>query len=303
MDNSKSVPTPVAGNRFTDARFVALVFLGVLWVQLFASLAPFWTQGAYYDYGWFVPPAAAWFAWCRIEALTRFKEGEEIRARWLIIPLLLLLGVFLLFLFPLRVIEKNELLWRLPRFIHFFCVAGITHLYVAAFYSIRRSLYFVPVTIFTLTAVPLPLQLEMGFIQNATDVLMAISEPICLGQGFPVELSGSALIMKGEVLEINEGCSGIRSFQSTIMLGLFLGEFFLLHWSLRILTLLLGIMLAFLVNILRVVALTKIYFERGEDAFHHYHDLVGYLAFALSAAVLIGVALAAGRIQKYVSED
>ena len=241
--------------------------------------------------------------WCRVEALGRINGEEEKRSRWLIVPLLILLVVFLLFLFPLRVIEKNELLWRLPRFIHFFCVAGISHLYVAAFYSIRRSLYFLPVTIFALTAVPLPFQLETAFIQNATNVLMAISEPICLGQGFPVELSGSALIMKGEVLEINEGCSGIRTFQSTIMLGLFLGEFFLLHWTLRVLTLLLGIVLAFLVNIIRVVVLTKIYFERGEDAFHHYHDLVGYLAFALSAAALIGAALIAGRIQKYVTED
>lgn len=303
MDNSQSVPHSAAGGRFTDARFVALVFLGVLWVQLFASLVPFWTQGAYYDYGWFVPPAAAWFVWCRVEALGRITEEKEIGARWLMVPLFILLAFFLLFLFPLRMIEKNELLWRLPRFIHFFCVAGISHLYLAAFYSIRRSLYFFPVTIFALTAVPLPLQLETAFIQNATDVLMVISEPICLGQGFPVELSGSALIMKGEVLEINEGCSGIRSFQSTIMLGLFLGEFFLLHWSLRLVTLLLGILLAFLVNIVRVVALTKIYFERGVEAFNHYHDLVGYLSFALSAAILIGAALIAGRIQKFVKWD
>ncbi len=280
-----------------DQQTATLVFLAIAWLQLFYALTPFWQQGTYYDYGWFVPPAAAWFFWCRWQASSSWPRREG-RTPILDFATGFLVILFLVSLLPLRIVENNETLWRLPRFLHFGLIATITHLLIARSYSARRSLNFLPVTIFTATALPLPLQLETAFVQNSTTVLMQISEPICLIQGFPVELAGSALVMDGEILEVNEGCTGIRSFQSMLMLGLFLGEFFLLHPFLRIVTVLFGIVVAFLVNIGRVVQLTQIYFNEGRDAFNQQHDMVGYVAFAISAAILIAASFLLAQLER-----
>jgi len=112
------------------------------------------------------------------------------------------------------------------------------------------------------------------------------------------KLSGSALMMGDEVLEVNEGCTGIRSFQTSLMLSLFLGEFLFLGLFSRIVTIILGIVLAGALNVVRTVTLTKIYFDFGPESFDRFHDLVGYIAFVFSAAGLFGVAIVFARIER-----
>lgn len=265
-------------------------FLLVLWLQLFGSLTPFWRLGTYYDYGWFVPLAAGWFFWKRWQTLQSRLPTTPAWPRWADTAALTLLlsAVFLFFL--IRIVGRYDPLWRPPRLVHAALVCGIHHTLLARFLGWRNSAFFVPVTLFCLTAVPMPQSWEQSLIHQATHHLMMVSEPICHFQGLPVELSGSALTMEGVVLEIDEGCSGIRSFQSLFMVALFAGEFFLLGWISRIGLVFFGIAYAFLFNTVRVIVLTHIYFGSGDDAFHFWHDTVGTGAFALSALALLGTA-------------
>lgn len=263
-------------------------FLLVLWLQLFVALTPFWSLGTYYDYGWIVPFASGWFFWKRWARLT--ASSTPVSSSRVDVAGVALIALFIGLLLPLRVVERADLFWRPPRLLHATLVCLMHHAILARFLGWKKSAYFVPVTIFCLTAVPLPMQLEQGIIQRATKILMTVAEPLCQQQGLPVKLSGSALTLDGVVLEIEEGCSGIRSIQSLWMIALFAGEFFLLGGFSRVVLVLLGLGLAFVFNIARAVVLTHIFFRSGEDPFHSWHDTVGSTTFALSALALWGVA-------------
>jgi len=287
VDTSKVVSLLDASRqRLQTLEGVAFLFLGLLWYQYFSSLIPFWMMETYYEYGWFVPLAALFFLWRRWADYPP-KKNESLNPPTA--PLFALIAVALLCLIPLRIIEVQDPYWRAPRYLHFILVAGISHLFLAQMYSWQSSLKLLPLTIFCLSAAPLPYQLELNWIQSATQILMTISEPICHFQGFPVDQEGAALTLGGEVLQVNEECSGIRSFQSLLMTGLFFGELFLLPWVLRGLLVIVGVLLAFAFNVIRVVSLTAIYFDDGPEAFNKAHDTIGMLAFGASALILLGV--------------
>jgi len=267
------------------------LFLVLLWLQLFLSLMPFWSLGTYYDYGWFVPLASAWFFWKRWPTATKGSLNPS-PLPWpksLDAALLSALVAAVILLFLIRVVGRYDLFWRPPRLFHFALVGMIHHVVLARFLGWRNSVYFLPITVLCLTAVPLPYQVEQAFIQRMTQNLMVAAEPLCLFLGLPVELSGSAFTMNGEVLQVDEGCSGIRSFQSLFMTSVFVGELFLLGWIGRMTLVLLGVLFAFVFNTLRVLVLTGVFFRFGEDAFHAWHDSVGMTTFALSAVALLGI--------------
>lgn len=262
------------------------VFLDLLWAQLFWALHPTWVHGQYYDYGWIVAPATAWFFWRRWTVLEAEPLRRPFRRRFLLlwIPGALLLVVSLILA---RTMERFDPIWRIPLLFHG-AVVFLTSLLTLWFvYGRKVSLAFLPLALFTMTAVPWPAQVENLIIGEMTDRLLEVSAPLSRLIGIPVELSGSALVANGRVIEIDEGCSGIRSFQSLIMAGLFVGEFMALRNGFRIALLVLAMIFGFLTNTLRAIALTWIFFNDGEIAFNQAHDLVGFLAFGLAAALLL----------------
>lgn len=267
-------------------------FLALLWLQLFLSLTPSWSLGTYYDYGWFVPFAAGWLFWRR---MARFQSQagrgpDPNRASaadgWLFCLLAGTSGL----LFLIRVVDRYDPYWRLPRLIHAAVIGTVHHLVLARFLGWKNSLRFIPITMLCLTAVPMPGDWEMALIEAATRKLMTVSAPACHLFGLPVGLSGSALSLNGDVLQIDEGCSGIRSLQSLLMLAVFAGEFFRTAWIARIGLIGLGMAYAFLFNAVRVVFLSNVFFRYGADTFHASHDFAGMVTFSLSALALFGSA-------------
>lgn len=278
------------------------LFLLLAWLQLFVSLTPFWSLGTYYDYGWFVPPAAGWFFWKRWQSLQpRLPSAAPTWPKWAEIAGLAALLSFVLLLFIFRAIERYDLFWRPPRLVHAILLCLVHHGVIARLFGWKNSAFFLPVTAFCLTAVPMPLQGEQAVIQWATRKLMAVSEPVCQFQGMPVTLSGSALTLNGAALEIDQGCSGIRSLQSLFMLAIFAGEFFLLGWISRVALVFAGFGFAFFFNAVRVQVLTHVFFHSGEDAFHSWHDFVGTTTFSLSALALLGLAYLLKRLSPLVA--
>lgn len=288
---------PFAGNAFRPLREAGIavpLWLALLWGQLFWALHPSWIHGNYYDYGWIIPPIAAWFFWRRWhgEALEFLRPVSAPRSRRGLLLLSIVLGAAALIaaLGFVRILERFDPIWRVPLFLHAAVVAVVTHLVIALGRGWRFSLACLPLTLFALTAVPWPAGIETRIIGEMTDRLLAVSVPISrFLLGVPVEMSGSALIAEGRVIQIDEGCSGIRSFQSLLMAGLFVGEFMMLRWGARAFLIGAAIVFGFVLNTARASVLTWIFFHRGEGAFHAAHDLVGFTAFGISAALLLGL--------------
>src|SRR5690606_35487454 len=107
---------------------------------------------------------------------------------------------------------------------------------------------YLPLTLFALTAVPWPAQIENLIVGELTERLLAFSVPLSRTIGLDLELSGASLVTDGRIIQIDEGCSGIRSFQSLLMAGLFVGEFMMLRWGWRALLLLLATIFGFIAN-------------------------------------------------------
>ncbi len=88
---------------------------------------------------------------------------------------------------------------------------------------------------------------------------------------------GSVIELANGVLGVEDACSGIRSLQSTFMLSLFLGEFYLLTPLKRGALVVIGALLAFLCNIARTFFLAWVAHRDGIPAIEHWHDTAGWV--------------------------
>src|SRR5262249_13311468 len=93
---------------------------------------------------------------------------------------------------------------------------------------------------------------------------------------------GTPALLRGNIIEIGTGmvgiddaCSGIRSFQATLMISLFLGEWFRLTLRRRLLLAVGGCGLACLFNVARTSALVWIAAGKGVAAMSAWHDPTG----------------------------
>jgi exosortase/archaeosortase family protein len=107
---------------------------------------------------------------------------------------------------------------------------------------------------------------------------------------------GDQLQVAGEMVHVTEGCSGIRSAQSFLMVSLFFGEWLRLRPSARVGLVLAGFVIAWVFNTLRATGLSIIRVEGGEAAFDEWHDGLGYAASIVGAGVLYLLALGIDRM-------
>lgn len=270
-------PVPGAG--------AAGVLIALLWIQLFLALVPTWRHAEYYGYGWFVPFLAAGLAWRRWRSAGPPTAPSSSTTRRLPLVSVLLLAAAVLIV-PLRAIGIADPGWRPPLLLHAAFVCVVTHGLLWHTHGTRRSLAMLPVTVFALSAVPYPWRVEQDLIRSLTGKVIAVTRECFLLTGVPVETQGERLVLGGEMVEVTDGCSGIRSLQSLVMVALFFGELFLLSaWRRMGLVILAGLG-AVLTNTLRAWWLARTHFQQGPEAAAAAHDGVGHVAFALGAALL-----------------
>src|SRR2546423_10427213 len=102
----------------------------------------------------------------------------------------------------------------------------------------------------------------------------------------PALQRGNLIEVSTGVVGVDEACSGIRSFQSTLMAGLFLGELYLLRWRRRLLLLVGGVLLSFCLNVVRTLILTCHASTAGIAALEKWHDPAGMMIFLVSFGCL-----------------
>ena len=276
------MPTPSHPAEDKGRTLPGLLFLSALWLQFCYVLAPSWEGGTYYDYGWLAPPVIAFFAYSRWNDRLNSPTTPQ-NAVW--IKILIALGI--LSLIPIRVIQHVDALWRLPLWAHACTLLALTHLTIGFLKGWRRSLYLMPATFLILVAVPLPFGVQTTLVEVLTQLVLDLSHKTLPILGYPAVLSGSSFVVDGKMLDVAEGCSGIRSFQSCIMAALALGELSRFKIPKRITLLILALAVAVVANATRIVVLIRIAYNEGHDAMDKAHDGVG-LWTAIVTYLVIG---------------
>jgi len=156
------------------------------------------------------------------------------------------------------------------------------HGWVGVMRGWRVSAGFVWISLLGMSAVPWPSVWELRMVDGLTGWVIGVVAEVFWWFGTPVEVLGDRLVLHGVVVEVTDGCSGVRSFQSFLMATWFFAEFQRLR-AVRVGVLLAGACgAAFLVNVARTYWLAVIRFRHGEEAFERAHDWLGLLAFVVS---------------------
>lgn len=263
------------------------MLLLVLWAQLFYSASYAWLHGEYYDYGWYVPPLAFWFFY------RRWRDWSLVARRplpfWAVMAGLVALALTLA---PMRTLLRTDPSWTTPMWGQALIVCTASFLIVWRMAGRKALVGLVPVVLFALTAVPMLGAIEQMLVDTLTSRVLEASSWIFGLLGRPVTVLGSNLEMAGQVVEVSEGCSGIRSTQSLLMASLCIGEWLFLSTGARVALVGAGLLAAWVTNVARAFMLAQIRFDQGQSAFDKAHDLAGMVAFVIGTIILLGVALA-----------
>jgi exosortase len=251
-----------------------IVFVGValfaLWFVCCRYLSAEWSFNEQYNYGWFVPFFAAYLFW------ERWRDRPDASRPATKIALYGLIITAAALLLPLRVFEIGSGDWRPLGWIHAAAVVAITLslLYLTGGKSWLRHFSF-PV-LFFLVAVPWITPIETPIVQGFMRLIAAASAEALALFGLPVQVQGNLLRLPNGVVGVSEACSGVRSLQTSLMIGLFFGEVNRLKFKHRFLLLAAALGIAVVANFLRASLLVLIAFRGGIAAVGHWHDFFGY---------------------------
>lgn len=259
---------------------LSLAVFAVLWVDLVRQLSYTWDTNEQYAYGWFVPFQALALFWRRW--LIRPAPQSITPPYWLIaFMVFLLLG-----LLPVRVVHEINPDWPLVNWVHCLLVVGFSLYAVFLAGGWRWLRYFAFPICFILVAVQWPNRIERGLTQNLMQVVATLTVEIIGWFDIPAMQRGNLIELSTGVLGVDEACSGIRSFQSTLMAALFLSELYLLRTPIRLLLVGAGLTAAFLLNVCRTLILTWQANANGLSAIDKWHDPAGFTIAVASFAVL-----------------
>jgi exosortase len=255
-----------------EAMLLLVVFLGWLWLLLINHLRIEWTLNPQYGYGWAVPFLCLYLIWKKFPNFqppaAPFSQPPAAGSYYLLILLALLYA-------PTHLIEEANPEWRLVSWALAIDVVGFTLLliYFSLGLTWLKRLAF-PIAYF-LVAVPWPTIVEGPVIQGLTRADAGATVELMGWLGIPALAHGNVIeVATGEV-GIDEACSGIRSFQATLMISLFLGESYQLTFPRRLILVFGGFALSFLFNLARMSVLVWVAAHHGIAAIAQWHDPTG----------------------------
>lgn len=265
--------SPDGKNRARIHWVLLLLPLGYLWFRLISNLQLEWNSNPQYSYGLVVPLLVAGLILRRWHQAMKASQPAEItinRGWWF----LLFASAFLYL--PTRLLEAATPEWRPVQWMLGFEAIGLTlfTIYFAKGKACLRQLAF-PICFF-IVAIPWPTLLETPIIQDLSRLNAAMVVEVMGILGVPSIQHGNVIEISTGTVGINDACSGIRSFQSSLMVSLFLGEFYMMSWRRRVLLVPVGCALAMFFNLCRASLLTMIAAKKGVAAIATYHDEAGF---------------------------
>ncbi len=235
-------------------RAVVIFCLAVLlFAPVTVELIKTWSTDGDYSHGFLVLPISLCLIWMK-----RKKLSEMIvKPVWIAFPIVVLSLAGYIISYTTRVHTFTHISMIL---------ATLALLVFLTGWRIAREVFF-PV-IFLSFMFPIPSSYYVLLTNPLKLVITELSSEIIYAFGIPVLREGNLIFLPNMHLEVAEACSGIRSLYSYLMLGS-LFAYFSNNWLVRMILLTSAILLAFLVNLVRV-------------------SLAGILAFCLGAAVSKG---------------
>jgi exosortase len=272
---------------------VVLLPLAYLWFRLVDNLQLEWTTDPQYGYGLLVPFLCLGLLVRRWHGFSEIGDRRsEIGFQRFNFSAFQLFVFALAFLYlPTRLIEAAVPVWNPIQWLLGIEAVGLTLcvIWLGKGPGWVRQLAF-PICFF-LVAIPWPSLVEQPIIQNLTRASAAIVVELLGWVGVPAVTHGNVIEVGTGMVGIDEACSGIRSFQSSLMISLFFGEFYRLSRSRRWLLVPLGFLFSMAFNICRMSLLTLIAAKKGVAAISEYHDPAGITIAILCTLALWGLAV------------
>jgi exosortase len=268
------------------ARWFPVALFSILWLDLIRQLSYQWSNNPQYAYGWFVPLLALGLFWKRWSSRSQINRGVSLVNNPSSVILSVVVFAVALLLLPLRVIHDINQDWPLfswPLALGV-VVISLYAMFLAGGWPCLRHFAF-PMC-FILVAVNWPYRLESRLTHALMRLVVSLTVGILGRLDVMASQHGNLIELSTGVVGVDEACSGIRSFQATIMGSLFLGELYRLRWLQRFGLLVGGIFLAFCLNVVRTLILTWHASDTGLEVLKKWHDPAGFAIFLASFGLL-----------------
>ena len=108
--------------------------------------------------------------------------------------------------------------------------------------------------------------------------------------GIPAQVEGNLIRVSTGLVGVNEACSGIRSLQTALMIGLLFGELKRLSILRRVALVAGAIAIALFANFVRAVFLVQVAATENISEVSRWHDIAGYTIIALVFVGTMGLA-------------
>jgi exosortase len=206
------------------------------------------------------------------------------------------IGIPALFLLlPVRLFEIATPEWRPPGWIHAASVATLTLLYLWCVGGKPWVRHFAFPVAFFFVAVPWPTALEVPIIQGLMRMVAHVAAETAMLLGIPAQVEGNLIRVSTGLVGVNEACSGIRSLQTSLMIGLLFGELKRLSVLRRVALVVGAVIIAVFANFVRAVFLVTVAATKNVSEVSRWHDVAGYTIIALVFVSTMGLAYLLGK--------
>lgn len=262
-------------------------FIAVLgaWMWTWVHLSIEWRLNPQYEFGFAVPVLAAMIAWSRLNDF-RWEDLATGRSMW-IKPLTVAGGICLLLG---EFIRQADPTWRITGWLLQAGASLMTFAFLKQLGGVQLSKCLAPAVLFMVLAVPWPSFVEVPLTNHLMRFATKHAVDLLNWEGVAALQRGNVIELSHDAVGIDEACSGIQSFLSSLMASIFLGVYLRFNWRRKLGLLATGFVFAILGNIARIIVLTKAVQTGGQAAFQKAHDPVGMVA---STVIFLGLGLAA----------
>src|SRR5213595_3420145 len=298
---TQTQPVTAPSNRHLARTALAAAAIAALWFILCRQLSGEWSVNEQYNYGWFVPFFALYLFWLRWEDRPiegryppRSNFGTAPRPSLQIVAILI--GVPTLFLLlPVRLFEIANPEWRPVAWIDAALVVTLTLLYLWYVGGRPWLRHFAFPVAFVFVAVPWVTPVEAPIIQGLMRAVARVAAETVMLLGIPAHLEGNLIRVSNGLVGVNEACSGIRSLQTSLMIGLLFGELKRLSVLRRVVLVACAVAIALLANFVRAVFLVRIAATENLSEVGRWHDIAGYTIIALVFVTTMALVYLLGR--------
>src|SRR5439155_12786172 len=182
----------------------------------------------------------------------------------------------LLVLLPVRLFEIANPELRLLAWVHTSAVVVLTFLLIWWAGGVAWLRHFAFPVLFIFVAVPWPTLVETPVTQGLMRVVARVAAEAAMLLGTPAQVEGNLIRVSNGLVGVNEACSGIRSLQTSLMIGLLFGELKRLSILRRGALIAGAVGIALFANFLRAVFLVRVAATKNISEVTRWHEIAGY---------------------------